>query len=64
MVANGESVGKVTSGSHSPSLGESIGLAYVPRELSSVGSEFEIVIRKKNIAAVVVKTPFYKREEA
>lgn len=64
IVSNGEVVGKVTSGSHSPSLGESIGLAYVPRELSSVGSEFEIVIRKKTIAAVVVKTPFYKREEA
>jgi len=64
VVSNGDVVGKVTSGSHSPSLGESIGLAYVPRELSTVGSEFEIAIRKKNIAAVVVKTPFYKREES
>lgn len=60
----GNVVGRVTSGTHSPSLGEAIGLAYVPAEMARVGSEFEILIRTKTVAAVVVKTPFYKREEA
>ena len=58
--AAGEVVGRVTSGTMSPSLGKGIGLGYVPVELAKPGTEIFIQIRKKNLAATVVKPPFYK----
>jgi len=54
----GQIIGNVTSGSISPLTRKAIGLGYVKTEFSSVGSEIFIVIRNKNIAAKVVKTPF------
>lgn len=56
-------VGYVTSGSPSPTLGKSIGLAYVPVGSSAVGSALRLrdPERGREGAAVVVKTPFYKR---
>lgn len=59
--ANGNVVGIVTSGTMSPSLGKAIGLGYVPTTLSAVDSEIFIRIRNKDIAAKVVKLPFYKK---
>lgn len=56
----GAVVGKVTSGTMSPSLGKSIGMAYLPTALSKEGSRFSVDIRGKAVAAQVVKTPFYK----
>jgi aminomethyltransferase len=57
----GQTVGVCTSGAPSPTLGKSIGLGYVPVALSQPGSELLVDCRGKNISAVVVKTPFYKR---
>lgn len=54
-------IGKVTSGTMSPSLDMGIGLGYVPPMFSDVGSRFHIQIRKKAIPATVVKLPFYRR---
>lgn len=59
--AAGEVVGEVTSGTQSPSLGKGIGLGYVPTELAAEGSEIFIRIRKNDVAAKVVKLPFYKK---
>jgi len=56
------SVGVVTSGTMSPVLKEPIGLAYVPTPLAKEGSELDIDVRGKPIAAVVVKTPFVIKE--
>lgn len=56
----GTVIGKVTSGTMSPSLGKGIGLGYVTIENSKVDSDILIQIRKKQIAAKVVKLPFYK----
>jgi len=58
--AEGNEIGIVTSGTMSPSLNKGIGLGYVPSELSKIGSDIFIKIRKNNIAATVVKLPFYK----
>ncbi|MCF2873887.1 MULTISPECIES: glycine cleavage system aminomethyltransferase GcvT [unclassified Tenacibaculum] len=58
--AKGNKIGRVTSGTMSPSLGKGIGLGYVPKELSKVDSEIFIQVRKKQIPAKVVKLPFYK----
>jgi len=57
---DGEVVGEVTSGTLSPTLGEAIALAYVPKSLSKVGQNLEIEIRGKTHPAVVAKKPFYR----
>lgn len=59
--AEGKVIGRVTSGTNSPSTGKNIGMGYVPTELAEEGSEFFVVIRNKPIAAKVVKLPFYKK---
>jgi aminomethyltransferase len=57
----GKAVGKVTSGTHSPTFGKALGMGYVPIEQAAPGSEIDIEIRDAKIAAVVVETPFYRR---
>jgi aminomethyltransferase len=61
IVAGGKRVGTVTSGSPGPTVGKNIGLGYVPKALSRVGTNVGIEIRGKVVDAVVVTTPFYKR---
>lgn len=56
----GNTIGKVTSGTQSPSLNKAIGLGYVSSAYAKPGSEIFISIRDKAIKAQVVKTPFYK----
>ncbi|MCC5922273.1 MAG: glycine cleavage system aminomethyltransferase GcvT [Crocinitomicaceae bacterium] len=58
--AEGIVIGKVTSGTMSPSLNKAIGLGYVPLSHSTEGSDIFVQIRNKNLAAKVVKLPFYK----
>lgn len=56
----GRTVGEVTSGTLSPTLGEGIGMAYVDADAAAPGTEIGIVIRDKAIPAEVVKPPFHK----
>lgn len=58
-----EKVGTVTSGSPAPFLKKNIGLAFVPVEFAKTGQEITIDVRGKKLAAVIVPTPFYKREK-
>lgn len=57
----GNVIGKVTSGTQSPSLGKGIGLGYVTKDFAAEGTEIFIRIRKNDVKAKVVKTPFYKK---
>jgi aminomethyltransferase len=57
---DGKAVATVTSGGHSPVLGTSIGMAYLPLDLAREGTELEIDVRGKALRAVVVKRPFYR----
>jgi aminomethyltransferase len=50
--------GYVSSGTLSPITGKSVALAFVPKNLAIIGSEVEVEIRKKSVAAKVVKVPF------
>ena len=59
--SNGKTIGIVTSGTMSPSLGKGIGLGYVPTIFADVNSKINIQIRKNAIPATVVKLPFYKK---
>jgi aminomethyltransferase len=58
-----EKVGYVSSGSPAPYLKKNIGLAFVPTEFAKTGQEITIDVRGKKLAAVIVPTPFYKREK-
>ena len=60
ICSDGETVGRVTSGAPSPTLGKSIGLGYVPPALGDPGSELEVLIRGRAAAAQVVETPFVR----
>ena len=59
--SDGKTIGEVTSGTMSPSLSKGIGLGYVTIENSKTDSKLLIQIRKKQVEAVVVKLPFYKK---
>jgi aminomethyltransferase len=62
--AAGREVGVCTSGSPGPTVGKNIGLGYLPAEMAAVGTKFLVDCRGRNVDAVVVKTPFYKRAKA
>jgi len=59
--ANGNVIGKVTSGTMSPSMKVGIALGYVTTENAALESEIFIEIRDKGVKAKVVKLPFYKK---
>ncbi|MGL5131612.1 MAG: glycine cleavage T C-terminal barrel domain-containing protein, partial [Planktothrix sp.] len=60
VLFNGETVGEITSGTLSPTLGKAISMAYVPTTLSKIGQSLDIEIRGKTYPATVVKRPFYR----
>ncbi|MFD0751069.1 glycine cleavage system aminomethyltransferase GcvT [Mucilaginibacter calamicampi] len=56
--ADGNTIGRVTSGTQSPSLQKAIGMGYVPTAFAKEGTEIYIKIRDNKIKAVVKKPPF------
>ena len=58
----GEPVGHVTSGTHSPTLGRAIGMAYVTPDAAAVGTKLEVDVRGRPEPARVVPLPFYRRQ--
>ncbi|MDN3587926.1 glycine cleavage system aminomethyltransferase GcvT [Pedobacter aquatilis] len=58
--ADGNVIGKVTSGTQAPSLQKAIGMGYVSKDFAKEGTEIFINIRNTPIKAKVVKFPFYK----
>jgi aminomethyltransferase len=61
VLAEGKPVGRVTSGSYSPTLNKPIALGYVRLEHAEPGTELEIDIRGRPSPARVVQLPFYRR---
>ena len=61
ILVEGEPVGKVTSGSKSPSLNRMIGLGYIPIEYSSPSQKLEVEIHQNPVPAEIVATPFIKK---
>ncbi|HVW13419.1 MAG TPA: glycine cleavage system aminomethyltransferase GcvT [Mucilaginibacter sp.] len=56
----GNNIGRVTSGTQSPSLQKAIGMGYVTAPFAKEGTEIFINIRDNKVKAQVVKPPFYK----
>lgn len=61
VFAGDNQIGRVTSGTFSPTLEKSIAMAYVTAGQSAVGTELAVEIRGQREPATVVKLPFYKR---
>jgi aminomethyltransferase len=59
--AEGRPIGRVTSGTLSPTLGTKIAMARVEAEAAGVGNVFEVVVRDRPYRAEQVKLPFYRR---
>ncbi len=57
----GKVIGRVTSGTQSPSLNYPIGMGYVEPEFAAPGTEVAVVAGSKKLKAQVVKLPFYKK---
>lgn len=54
-------IGRTSSGTHSPYLGYPIAMALVDVGVSSIGTELEVDVRGRRIAAEIVELPFYKK---
>lgn len=54
-------VGRVTSGTYSPTLERAIAMAYVDAAVAAVGTRLDVDVRGKAVAAEVVRLPFYRR---
>jgi len=62
LFSGGEKVGRVVSGTYSPSLDKNIACGYVRSDIAKIGAEISVEIRGKKKLAQVLDTPFYKRK--
>jgi aminomethyltransferase len=58
---DGAEIGRVTSGTFSPTLERALGMAYLVPSWAETGRPFEIDVRGRRLPAEVVKLPFYRR---
>lgn len=63
VYAGNVKIGHTTSGTHCPYLGYPIAMAIVDIAYKEVGTQVEVEVRGRRVAAEVVKLPFYKREQ-
>lgn len=61
VLLNDEQIGEVTTGTQSPTLNKNIGFALVQTAHAEIGQEITVQVRKRQLKAVIVQTPFYKR---
>ncbi len=61
VLADGQNVGEITSGTFSPTLQRPIAMAYVNPSVATVGSELAVDVRGTPEPARVVTLPFYRR---
>ncbi len=58
VFSGADKIGIVTSGGFSPTLQAPIAMAYVAAEYAAIGTQFEVEVRGKRLAATVSPTPF------
>jgi aminomethyltransferase len=64
VLAGETPTGVVTSGTHSPTLGAPIAMAYVTPSDGEPGTILNVEVREQPVSAEVVPLPFYKRQAA
>jgi len=62
VIASGEPIGHVTSGTFGPSIERSIAIGYVPAHYAAPGTQLAVEIRGRRIPCEVTETPFYSRK--
>lgn len=62
--ASGETIGIVTSGTKTPTLNKSIGMAIINVEFAALGQILKVEVRGRQLDSSVVKLPLYKRVQA
>jgi aminomethyltransferase len=60
LLKDGRCIGKVTSGTRSPTLGRSIALGYVETKEARAENILEVEIRNKPVRARIVSLPFLR----
>lgn len=55
---DGPVIGTVTSGGFAPTIGAPIAMGYVPPDYSKSGTELEVIVRDRRLAATVTELPF------
>ncbi|XP_012275906.1 aminomethyltransferase, mitochondrial [Orussus abietinus] len=60
LTSEGEFIGKITSGGPSPTLGRSIAMGYVPKDLAGFGRGVLVEVRGRTYKATITKMPFVK----
>lgn len=60
---SGATVGEITSGALSPTLGHPIALAFVDPAFAAIGTPLALDVRGTAIPALVTTTPFYRRNK-
>jgi len=63
ILAEGRIIGRITSGSHSPSLKRPIAMGYVSPEFARPGTELQVDVRGRLEPARVLRLPFYRRRK-
>ena len=63
VVADGQPIGEITSGTMSPTLQKSIAMAYVDAARAAEGTSLAVDLKGSIVLAKVVKLPFYKRQQ-
>jgi aminomethyltransferase len=57
-MAEGRTIGRITSGGFGPTLGRPVAMGYVEKEFSAPGTRIDLIVRDKPLAAEVVSLPF------
>jgi aminomethyltransferase len=61
VYSGGSRIGRVTTGSYSPTLKNNIGLALMDEPFTAEGTEIEVLVRNKLLKAKIIKKPFYSK---
>jgi aminomethyltransferase len=61
VTVGGKEIGRVTSGTRTPTLNKALAMAYVDPAYAAVGTAVEVDVRGNSEPARVVPLPFYKR---
>ena len=61
VFAGGEKIGVTTSGTHCPYLGKAVAMALVDAQHTAPGTEVEVDVRGRKVAAKIIPLPFYTR---